>query len=204
MSPYLSVNPRQRLLSNVKHLIHNLRPNESKAPEPAPKQADATVSDLEYNFKLRRIVTPEAAIELAKEELDILADLLEAHFVSHFESERQLKAIRLARDLADRFSGKNTISAIQELITIDFDRLSQIMLTLKNHNLTTSNHILWSDIMRPSVRVISFSLQRYLRLVASIGFDPETQVMSKTEKLNITYTSAQKQALADALDEEFA
>lgn len=204
MSPYLSVNPRQRLFSNVKHLLHNLRHPDTKTPQAAPKQAEATISDLEYNFKLRRIIHPKDAIELAREELAILADLLEAHFVSHYHSDLQLKAISIARELSEQFAEAQNPNHMQELITIEFDRLSQIMLQLKNYKLTTSAHILWSDIMRPSVRVVSLALQRYMRLAASMEFEPSDEASTTQEKLNITYATAQKRALAEALGEELA
>lgn len=198
MSMYKAVSQTSRLLSNVKHLIGNAKSSETKTIKSVSKGNTNQVtqlSDLEYNFKLRHIRSAQDALKVASDELDILADLFEAHFVPTRYEELQYKAIELARNTAEALKEEVTPDVIQELIAIDCERLSQLMLDLKRYDLTTSSKLLWSDIMRPSARVISIALKRYHQIRNTEANHNSTNTLR--ESLNITYTAAQRQLLTD-------
>lgn len=132
----------------------------------------------------------QEALLIATEELEILADLLEAYFVEDQDEHMQRQAILLCRRLADKMIKHNARRSAHFAIDIDFEQLSRTLLTLKQHKLKTDRGSLWADIMRPSARTVGMAIHRYLDCV---GNDDDNGLVSAgNSQLNITYTALQR------------
>jgi len=128
------------------------------------------------------------ALQIACEELEILADLLEAYFIEKREEKLQQQAIRLARSLANKICRNNYNRKMTYPFDIEFEKLSRVLLTLKKCRLKTDTGLLWTDIMRPSARTVALSISRFNELQG----DEQENLNKSNSKLNITYASLQR------------
>ncbi len=134
----------------------------------------------------------QGALSIACEELEILADLLEAYFIPDHAEALQRQAIAIARKLAEKLEQAVSIRQIQAAIEIEFEQFSKTLLSLKNRQLKTDRGLLWSDIMRPSARTVALAIHRYQQCVQNEEQGFQDHIGRTHQKLNITYTSLQR------------
>lgn len=134
----------------------------------------------------------QGALSIACEELEILADLLEAYFVPEQAEELQRQAISTARKLAEQLEQAVSIRQIQSTIEIEFEQFSKTLLSLKNRQLKTDRGLLWTDIMRPSARTVALAIHRYQHCVQNEEPVFKDNIGRINQRLNITYTSLQR------------
>lgn len=205
MNQYKIVLNSPSLITTIKELLYSFYQTRQEQrpvaanPVKAKTQLQGQIqSPSEYDLKLRYVFSTEDALQIAGEELALLADLCEAHF-SEMHAELQRDAIDIARTLAEEISQKVDEHAFNQLLNIEFDKLGRIMLDLKRLKLKTDNGSDWAAIMRPSVKAISAALQKYNRLYEIRRREKESEdAMKQPERLNITYNAIKRDLYLDA------
>lgn len=106
-------------------------------------------------------VDPANALSLAVENLHLLADLLEAHYISHAHSRLQRRAMKQARQLADLYASQLGKPSLNYVLDVHFEILARDLMSLKQCNLITEAGNSWCDIMRMPVRTAALAIKSY-------------------------------------------
>jgi len=137
--------------------------------EEEPLESDSGNAEIEY-----RKLNPEQALIQAIENLHLLADLIEAHFVNHEHSHLQQRTMKKARQLAELYARERDKQTMNYVLDVQFEELARNLMTLKQCNLITEAGKPWSDIMRKPVRAAALAIKSY-----------QYHMSKQTEQLNL-------------------